>query len=73
MQFGQLIEYNITHIFVEKSYIKCGRETIPSAFSRKSKINRLKFFSFFIVCQVEGYQSILNIETKLQTTCFYLI
>ena len=29
MKFGQLIEYNMRKIFLEKSYTKCGRETIP--------------------------------------------
>ena len=28
MKFGQLIEYNMRNIFVEKSYIKWGGETI---------------------------------------------
>ena len=37
MKFGQLIEYSMRNIFVEKSYIKCGRETIP--FSKKSKLS----------------------------------
>ena len=26
---GQLIEYNLRKIFLEKSYTKCGGETIP--------------------------------------------
>ena len=29
MKFGQLIEYNMRNIFVEKSYTKCAGETIP--------------------------------------------
>ena len=29
MKFGQLIEYNMRNIFVEKSYTKCGGKTIP--------------------------------------------
>ena len=29
MKFGQLIEYNIRKFFLEKSYTKCGGETIP--------------------------------------------
>ena len=29
MKFGPLIEYNVTDIFVEKSYTKCGGETFP--------------------------------------------
>ena len=29
MKFDQLIEYNMRNIFFEKSYTKCGGETIP--------------------------------------------
>ena len=29
MEFGQLLEYNMRKTFVEKSYTKCGGETIP--------------------------------------------
>ena len=36
MKFGQLIKYNI---FLEKLYIKCGRETIPRPISKKSKLS----------------------------------
>ena len=39
MKFGQLIEYNMENIFVEKSYTKCGREIIPRPFSKKLKLN----------------------------------
>ena len=38
MKVGQLIEYNMRNIFLEKSYTKCGRETIPRPFSKKSKL-----------------------------------
>ena len=34
MKFGQLIEYNMRNIFVEKSYIKWGGETITRPFSK---------------------------------------
>ena len=37
MKFGQLIEYNMRNIFVEKSCTKCGAETIPRPFSKKPK------------------------------------
>ena len=33
---GQLIKYNITNIFLEKSYTKCGGRTIPRPFWRKT-------------------------------------
>ena len=39
MKSGQLIEYNMRNIFLEKSYTKCGRETIPRPFSKKSKLS----------------------------------
>ena len=38
MKFGQLIKYNIRDIFLEKSFTKCGRETIPRPFLKKSKL-----------------------------------
>ena len=38
MKFGQLTEYNMWNIFVEKSYTKCARETIPRPLSKKSKL-----------------------------------
>ena len=39
MKYGQLIEYNMRNIFVEKSYSKCGGATIPKHFSKKSKLS----------------------------------
>ena len=39
MKTGQLLEYNLRNIFIEKSYTKCGRETIPRPFSKKSKLS----------------------------------
>ena len=39
MKFGQLIEYNMRNIFLEKSYTKCGGETSPRPFSEKLKLN----------------------------------
>ena len=37
MKFGQLIECNVTNIFLEKSYTKCLGETSPKLFSEKLK------------------------------------
>ena len=39
MKFGQLIEYNIRNIFVEKSYTKYAGETIPRRLFKKSKLS----------------------------------
>ena len=41
MNFGQLLEYNMRHIFLNKSYTKCGGETIPRPFSKKSNLSYL--------------------------------
>ena len=35
IKFGQLIEFNMRNIFLEKSYTKCGGETIPRPISKK--------------------------------------
>ena len=34
MKFVRLIEYNMRNIFLEKSYTKCGWESIPRPFSK---------------------------------------
>ena len=39
MKFCQLIEYNMTNIFIETSYTECGGETSPRPFSEKSKLS----------------------------------
>ena len=38
MKFGHLIEFN-RNIFLKISFIKCGGETIPRPFSKKSKLS----------------------------------
>ena len=39
MKFGQLIEYNMRNISLEKLHTKCGEETSPRPFSKKSKLS----------------------------------
>ena len=39
MKFGQLIEYNMRNIFLEKPYTKCGGETSSIPFSGKLKLS----------------------------------
>ena len=39
MKFGQLIECNMRNTFLKKTYIKSYGETIPRAFSKKSKLS----------------------------------
>ena len=36
MKLGQLVEYNMRNIFVEKSYTKYAGETIPGPLSKKN-------------------------------------
>ena len=36
MEFGQLVEYNIRNIYLNRSYTKCGGNTIPKVFSKNS-------------------------------------
>ena len=38
IEFGQLIEYNMRNIFLQKSYTECGKETSLRAFSEKLKV-----------------------------------
>ena len=35
VKFGQLIEYNMRNVSVEKLYTKCGRETTSEPFFKK--------------------------------------
>ena len=35
MKLGQLTEYNMRNIFLEKSCTECSEETIPKPFSKK--------------------------------------
>ena len=39
MKFDRFIEYNMRIIFLEKLFSKCGGETIPRFFSKRSKLN----------------------------------
>ena len=60
------------NIFVEKSYAKCDGETIPRRFTKKYIwVNSLKFYIVCFYCMPNWGLS-KDIETKLQTTCFFL-
>ena len=39
VKFGQLIEYNMRNIFLEKRCTKCGGEIISRPFSKKSNLS----------------------------------
>ena len=39
MKFGQLLEYNMRNIFIEKSYTECVGEASPRTFYKKPKLS----------------------------------
>ena len=61
MKFGQLIEYNMRNIFVEKSFTKCAGETIPKPLSKKSKLS----ISLDQLCKV--LNSLILLHANLRT------
>ena len=67
MKFGQLVECNMTNIFLEKSYTKHGGETSPRPFSGKWKLSislNLQFYTVCFYCKASWGLS-KYIETKL--------
>ena len=55
IKFGQIIEFNMKSIFLEKLYTKNDAETIPIFFSKvfkslKSISNSLKFYAICFDC-----------------------
>ena len=65
MKLGQLKEYNMSNIFIEKSYSKYDGVT-----KKTNKIEHISEF-VFIVCPSRGLSK--YIETKVLTICFYLV
>ena len=68
-RIGQLIEYNMRNIFLEKSCAKCGEEASPKSFYRKSKLiislNQqpdMLYSLFLLYIQVEVYQNVLKLR-----------
>ena len=78
MKFGQLTEYNMRNIFLEKSYTKCSGETIPRPFSKKSKLSisldqqSKVLYSLFLLCaKSKVYQNILKLSCRPLTFISY--
>ena len=62
MKFGQSIEYNMKK-FIENSYTKCGRETIPRPLSKKSKLSvSLDQYSKILYILFELFAKLRTIE-----------
>ena len=57
IKLGQLIEYSMRNIFLDKSYTKCGETTIPRPFSENQtrahlQINSRKFYAVYFYCML---------------------
>ena len=50
MKFGQLIEYKMTNIFLQKSCTKCGGEISPRYFFKKVKIKHISGSTVYTFC-----------------------
>ena len=77
MKFGELIETNMRKIFLKNHTQNVAEKIIPDAFLKRWNcayllINILKFYTVSFYC-ILSWGSPKYIETKLQTTCFYLI
>ena len=67
IKFAQLTEYKIRTIFLEKSYKKCGGETVYRPFSKTTKLSisldqQFKVIDSLILVyvQIKGYWAILK-------------
>ena len=64
METGQLIEYNLRNIFLEKSYARCAGGTIPRPFSKKSNlIISLDQYSKVLYILFPFFAKLRNIES----------
>ena len=70
MKFGQLIDFNMKNIFLEKSYTKCHGQNYYQTLFQKVKVKRISgsivqsFIWLFFVCQVEDYRNILKLSCR---------
>ena len=69
MKFGQLIEYNMRNIFLEKLCTKFGGETSPRPFFKKSKLtisldqtSEVSYSLSLFYVQAKDYQNILKVR-----------
>ena len=58
----------MNNIFLEKSYIKCGGETIPRPFPEKANLcisldqKSKVLYSLFLLHEVKDYENILKVK-----------
>ena len=76
MKFGQLKEYKMRNIFLEKSYAKYGEENSSKLLKNQNSayawINNLKFYTVcFFICQVQGCLKILKLSFRPFTFTSY--
>ena len=77
IRLGQLIEYNLRKFLLKSSFTKCVKETMADLFLKIQNwayisTNSLKFYTVSFYCMPSWALS-KDIETKHQTTGFYLI
>ena len=77
MKFGQLIEYNMRNIFLEKSYSECGGEARSKSFHKHIKLSislnqhsEMLQSLFLLYVHVEVYQNILKLRCLPLTFTF---
>ena len=71
IKFGQLIQYNMWNIFIEKSFTEYGRKSVTTPSSNKLNLwsNILQLCTVCFCC-TPSWRLSKYIETKLQTTGF---
>ena len=69
VKFGQLLEFNIINIFLEKSCTKCVGETIPRSFFKELKLSisldqqsKVSYSLFLLYVEVEDYKNIFKLR-----------
>ena len=69
IKFGQFIEYNMRSTCLEKSYTKCGKETSPRLFSKKSKSSlsldqqpKYLYHLFLLFVEAEIYKKVFKLR-----------
>ena len=75
LKFGELIEYNMRNIFLEKSYTKCRGEASPRSFYGKSElsISLDQHWNVFFLFLFYVYQNLLKLRCLTVTFTLYKV